>query len=167
MVKLSNLIDDIATVGIYGFTSHSRIGFGSSMNIVRCAFVVALLTVAVTSGCNSGRYPAHGVVHYPDGSPVEAGTVIAEARVNGEIVGVQANIEKDGSFKLGGAVPGDGALPGNYRAMVMPVTLGDSEIAAGMTPAVAGKYANIETSGIAFEIKAEENKLDIEVTKPK
>ncbi|MDX1928668.1 MAG: hypothetical protein SFV81_19220 [Pirellulaceae bacterium] len=129
-------------------------------------FLLAFL-VASFVGCSTGRYPATGIVHYPDGAPVEAGTVIAEAKVNGELVGVQANIEKDGSFKLGGAVPGDGALPGSYRAMVMPVTLGDSEIAAGMTPAVASKYANIETSGISFEIKPQENKLDIEVTKPK
>lgn len=136
------------------------------MNLERSFLIFVLFTVAF-SGCSTGRYPAVGVVHYPDGTPVEAGTVIAEAKIEGQLVGVQANIEKDGSFKLGGAVPGDGALPGSYRAMVMPVTLGDSEIAAGKTPAVSSKYANIESSGIAFEIKAEPNKLDIEVTKPK
>ena len=136
------------------------------MTHARIILILALSTLAFT-GCSTGRYPANGLVHYPDGTPVEAGTVIAEAKIDGQLVGVQANIEKDGTFKLGGAVPGDGALPGNYRAMVMSVTLGDSEIAAGKTPAVSGKYANIETSGISFEVKAQENKLDIEVTKPK
>ena len=68
---------------------------------------------------------------------------------------------------LGGAASGDGALPGNYRAIVMPVALGESEIAAVKTPAVEGKYSRFESSGITFEVKPETNKVDMQVTKPK
>ncbi len=80
---------------------------------------------------------------------------------------MQSNIEKDGSFKLGGAVAGDGAPPGNYKAVVMPVPLGDAELSAGKTPSVDGKYTRFESSGIEFEVKAGENKVDIKVAKPK
>src|SRR5262249_49117169 len=65
--------------------------------------------LALGSGWGSGRYPVTGRVTYEDGTPVEGGTVIAEATVNGKPVGVQANIENDGSFRLGGNTAGDGA----------------------------------------------------------
>lgn len=49
----------------------------------------------------------------------EAGTVVAEASIDGELVGLQGNIEKDNTFQLGGITAGDGAFPGNYRIAVM------------------------------------------------
>jgi hypothetical protein len=106
-------------------------------------------------------------VTYEDGSPVESGTVVAEATVNGKLVGVQANIEKDGSFSWGADRAGDGALPGSYRVLVMPVALGDSEIAEGRRPAVDGKYTKYDTSGITFEVKPDSNVLNITVTRPR
>jgi hypothetical protein len=87
--------------------------------------------------------------------------------VNGKPVGVQGNIEKDGSFRWGGERAGDGALPGSYRVLVMPRALGDSELAAGKVPAVDGKFGKYETSGITFEVKPEKNELNITVTRPK
>ena len=133
----------------------------------RFYFVALLVGFALSSGCGTGRYPVNGLVHYSDGAPVESGTVIAEASIDGKLVGVQANIEKDGSFHLGGITAEDGALPGNYRVAVMPVTLGDSELAAGKTPSVDGKFSRFETSGIQMEVKPETNKLDFVVSKPK
>ena len=121
----------------------------------------------MSAGCSSGRYPVNGVVHYADGVSVDAGTVVAEALIDGELVGLQANIEKDGTFQLGGITPGDGAFPGNYRVAVMSPTISDAEASTGKTPAVDGKYSSFKTSGITFEVKPEKNKLDIEVSKPK
>jgi hypothetical protein len=129
----------------------------------RLAPLIILLTL---SGCGSGRHPVTGRVFYEDGSPVEGGIVIGEATVNGKVVGVQGNIEKDGTFSLGADRPGEGALPGNYRFLVMPVALGDSELATGKRPAISGKYGNYDTSGITFEVKPEKNVLNIKVTRP-
>ena len=123
--------------------------------------------VVCVSGCGSGRYTVTGRVTYEDGSPVEAGTVIGEATVNGKLVGVQGNIASDGTFSLGSDRPGDGAPPGNYRVLVMPVALGDAELAAGKRPTVGGKYTKFETSGITFEVKPESNVLNITVARPK
>jgi len=125
-----------------------------------------LLLLALASGCGSGRYPVTGRVIYEDGTPVEAGTVIGEATVGGKPVGVQGNIAKDGTFSWGGDTTGDGALPGNYRALVMPRALGDSELAEGKVPAVDRKYSKYETSGITFEVKPGKNELNITVTRP-
>jgi hypothetical protein len=126
-----------------------------------------LFLLALVPGCGSGRYPVTGRVTYEDGTPVEAGTVIAEAVVDGKAVGVQANIEKNGSFSWGANRPGDGALPGSYRVLVMPVPLGDSELAEGKVPAVDGKFMSYETSGLTFEVKPTKNELNIKVTRPK
>jgi hypothetical protein len=126
-----------------------------------------LLLLTATVGCGGGRYPVTGQVTYEDGSPLEAGTVIAEATIDGEPVSIQGNIERDGSFSMGADVPGDGALPGSYRAIVMPVSLGDSELAAGKQPAVHSKYGNYDTSGFTFEVKPEKNVLNLTVTRPK
>jgi hypothetical protein len=107
------------------------------------------------------------VTYEEDGAPVEGGTVIGEATVEGKPVGVQGNITPDGTFSWGGERAGDGALPGNYRVLVMPRALGDSELAAGKVPAVDGKFAKYETSGITFEVKPGKNELPITVTRPK
>jgi hypothetical protein len=125
------------------------------------------MLAALAAGCGSGRYPVAGRVSYPDGSPVEAGTVVAEATVNGKLVGVQGNISKDGSFRMGADRPGDGAMPGQYRVLVMPVALSDLELAQGKVPAVDGKFASYRTSGLSFEIKPQRNVLDITVSPPK
>jgi hypothetical protein len=122
--------------------------------------------LALAPGCSSGRYPVTGKVTYADGTPVEAGTVIAETTVDGKPVAVQAKIEKDGTFRWGTERAGDGAVPGKYRILVMPVALSDAELAAGKLPAVDRKFTTFETSGITFEVKEGPNELPITVTKP-
>jgi hypothetical protein len=125
------------------------------------------LLSALASGCGPSRYPVTGRVTYEDGGPVEGGTVIGEATVDGKAVGVQGNIARDGTFSLGTDRPGDGARAGNYRGIVMPRALGDSELAEGKAPAVDSKFARYETSGITFEVKPGKNELPITVTRPR
>lgn len=128
--------------------------------------LLALLCVAL--GCGSGRVPVLGKVVYPDQSPVPAGTVIGQTTIDGKPVSVQANIEADGSFKLGTTLPGDGALPGRYQFIVMPVALGDAELAAGKTPDVDSKYSDFDSAAIFFDVmKDQKNEFTISVTKPK
>lgn len=136
------------------------------LRLIRWPQLALLLLLLPAMGCGSGRYPVTGRVAYEDGSPVEGGTVIAEAEVNGKPVGVQGNIGIDGTFSWGANKPGDGAMPGQYRVLVVPVALGDSELAEGKRPAVSGKYGKYETSGLTFEVKREKNVFNITVTKP-
>jgi hypothetical protein len=134
--------------------------------LCRLRVLVPLLALLAT-GCASGRYPVSGRVTYEDGTPVREGTVIGETTVDGKVVGVQGNIESDGSFTWGSDRPGDGAPPGTYKVLVMPRALGDLELAEGKRPAVAGKYTKFETSGHTVEVKAERNVFNVTVSPPK
>jgi hypothetical protein len=130
------------------------------------AFVLVCLT-ALAGGCTGGRYKVTGKVTYEDGTPVEAGTVVGEATVDGQPVSLQGAIAKDGTFTLGSSKPGDGAVPGAYRFVVMPPSVSDADQAAGKLPLVDGKYGKFDSSGITLNVKPERNVLDIKVSKPK
>jgi hypothetical protein len=136
-------------------------------SIVFSRIVPLAILISLAAGCNSGRYSVTGKVTYEDGSPLTAGTVIGEATIAGKPVGLQGNVEKDGTFSLGSAAPGDGAVPGDYRFVVMPVPLGDQEMSEGKLPAVDGKYTKFSSSGITLQVKEESNVLNITVTRPK
>lgn len=125
------------------------------------------LLVVTAAGCGSGRYPVTGKVAFEDGSPLDEGTVSAEATIDGKLVAARGNIQNDGSFQLGTERPGDGALPGKYRVVVLPRALGDSENAQGMKPAVADKFTRFDTSGITHEVPNGPSELNIRVTRPK
>ena len=127
-----------------------------------------LATLLLTlSGCGSGRVSVSGKVTYDDGTPVEAGSVIGEATVNGKVVAVQGTIRADGSFSWGGDREGDGAVPGHYKVIVVPVSLSEYQQSQGMTAAVDGKYTRYDTSGLSFDVTPGPNELNITVSRPK
>ena len=132
--------------------------------LLGCA-VLAL--VIALPGCGSGRASVTGKVTYEDGAPVEAGSVIGESTVDGKLVAVQGTIHKDGSFSWGGDREGDGALPGTYKVIVVPVSLSEYQLSQGQTPAVEGKYTKYETSGLSFEVKPGHNEFNVTVSRPK
>jgi hypothetical protein len=133
----------------------------------RFQILMVAVVAALATGCGGGRYPVSGRVEYDDGSPVDSGTVIAEAIIDGKPVGIQGNIGPDGRFAMGGDKPGDGALPGTYKVLLMPRALGDSELAEGKRPAFSGKYGKFESSGFTMEVKADKNEFVFKVAKPK
>lgn len=127
---------------------------------------VLLLAVALAAcGCG-GRATVTGRVTYPDGSPVESGTVVAEGTVDGKPVLVQGAINKDGTFRLGGDRPGDGVLPGSYKVAVHPEYVSDEDRAKGVQPAVAGKYTRYDSSGFTVEVPPGGTELNLKVTRP-
>src|SRR5262245_10341448 len=113
-------------------------------------FAVFPMTLVLVAGCSSGRCVVAGTVTYEDGTPVETGSVIGESTVDGKLVAVQANI-RNGAFSWGGKAEGDGALPGVYKVIVVPISLSEYQLAQGMAPAVDSKFTKYETSGLTFE----------------
>lgn len=132
--------------------------------LLSCGLVALLLTLP---GCGAGRVTVAGKVSYDDGTPVEDGSVIGEATVDGKLVAVQATIQKNGSFTWGGDREGDGALPGSYKVIVVPPGLSEYQVEQGQTSAVDGKFGKYESSGLAFEVKPGPNEFNITVTRPK
>ena len=125
------------------------------------------LCLLFAAGCGAGRYPVSGRVTYEDGSPVTDGTVICESAVDGKPVAVQGSIGKDGYYELGADKPGDGALPGSYKVLVMPRALNETELAEGKQPDIDGKYGKYESSGLKLEVKPQKNEFNITVSRPK
>jgi hypothetical protein len=135
---------------------------------IRSALTIVALFAAFVSivGCSGGRYPVNGKVTYPDGTPLTEGNVIGLMGEGQTSVTVQGTVKSDGTFSWGTQRPGDGALPGKYKVIVVPRGLGDSEIEQGMQPDVDSKFMNYDGSGITFEVKKGPNTLNITVTKP-
>jgi len=135
------------------------------------AFALILGALAVC-GC-SGKVQVHGTVKYPDGSPLEKGTVC----VGNDQVTFMGNIRADGTFSLGEIKDGDGIPPGSYKVWIantitrnyeldkegQPISTRKTEIVL-----IDPKYGSPSTSGLTFEVKSGERKrLDIIVETPK
>ena len=133
----------------------------------RGAALFALAALAGAAGCGSGRYPVSGRVTYDDGSPLTEGSVVGEGREGEVVFMARGTVGPDGKFEWGTERAGDGARPGKYRVLVTPRTLSNAELEQGMVPAVDGKFARYDTSGIEFEVKDARNELNITVTRPK
>jgi hypothetical protein len=139
------------------------------------------LALALGCGDTSGlskRYPVSGTVKY-NGQPVEKGTInfvptAADGRpATGDIA--------SGSYTLTTATPGDGALPGSYKVVVISEDIDttklkeiakggqfhhDETFAKAVTSAknrVPPKYKLPDTSDITAEVKAQTNSIPVEL----
>jgi hypothetical protein len=98
------------------------------------ALAASIATTALIPGCSddSGlatRYPVSGKVTYKD-QPVPNATIIFEP-INPPLPqGRVANgVVEKGSYRLTTATPGDGALPGEYKVIILASDLDVSELA--------------------------------------
>lgn len=131
------------------------------------AFAVMAAALGLLGGCGSGNFKVGGRVVYDDGSPVEEGTVCGESEDADARQMVQGEIEKDGSFTLGTSRPGDGAKPAKYKLIVLCRALGDSELSQGKKPAVDGKYAKYNSSGLTVDATGgSKTDVNLVVTRP-
>ena len=133
------------------------------------AFVLVVFGLFIC-GC-SGKVNVHGTVKYPDGSPLEKGTVC----VGNDLVTYMGNIRAGGTFSLGEIKDGDGIPPGSYKVWVANANTRDYVLdvegkTTGKTTEnviIDPKYTSPSTSDLTFEIKSGERKsLDIVVEAP-
>ena len=124
----------------------------------------------MAAGCDSKGpdvYPVSGNVVYQDGTPMTEGMVEFEA-LDGEWAGRNARglIKNDGTYVLTTATPDDGAVAGQHRAIVRApfhnVGLGDE----GPPPLIDPIFGRYETSGLKYEVKEQENSIEIVISKP-
>lgn len=92
-------------------------GTGECRRLWRCAMVVVLALPLGLLGCG-GRTAVSGNVK-SNGKPVDGGSLVFSP-VGGSGKAATADVQTDGSFKLGTDKPGDGAVPGRYRVTYTP-----------------------------------------------
>src|SRR5438445_7464967 len=82
--------------------------------------VALALFSALLSGCGNGVYPVEGKVVWKDGSPakeLEGSHVVFD--LPEQKTGARGIIQADGSFHLTTHKPNDGALPGDYKVLII------------------------------------------------
>jgi hypothetical protein len=127
--------------------------------------LAALVVLTAAAGCSGGRVPVTGKVAFADGSPLAEGMVICETQVGEKTVSARGKLTADGSFQLGTYKPGDGALPGKYRVLVVPRALTERELLS-QPPIIDPKFEQFDTSGLAVQVAAgQPNVLNFTVTK--
>lgn len=131
------------------------------MLVVRnSAFGLLALGLLVLAGCSDGipqRYPISGTVKFADGSPVKTGTI--ELGGNGSRWTASGEIQRDGSFVLTTVKKGDGAVPGEYRAVIRQMILAYLPAEGGHDHGklVPDRYRDYKTSDLKITVQAGEN----------
>ena len=137
--------------------------------------VLTLIVLCVLTGC-AGRkqYPVKGTVVWPDGKPAKelAGGMVQFDRLPDEtkvLASPRGKIEEDGSYQLGMLKDGDGAPPGKYRVLVMPLvwTEGMLRDKPAPPPILDPRFQQFETAKIEVVVEAKDNDIPIPVEKVK
>lgn len=138
-----------------------------------CRVGVLCVLLGVASGCGGPRtYPVEGrVVFKEDGAPMRGGQVVFELVDSTKPLSASGTIDDDGYFTLTTFKSGDGAVAGDYRAVVMPpFPPHGKDLDLLPTPrsslVLDERYLTFDTSGLRFTVKDEVNQIQIQVTKP-
>ena len=133
-----------------------------------------MLFFAAIAGCGGGtpKYPVHGKVTLPDGSPF-VGAVVEFTAKEG-INGAAGVVQSDGTYTLSSEGQDDGAPAGAYRVRLIPPDADETGNADDddpgyqrrKRPQLPRKYQSIETSGLEFTVSdSGDNKFDIALSK--
>jgi hypothetical protein len=132
------------------------------LSVVLLVSLSPCLLVCLT-GCGGGgpkTVPVRGTVTYK-GKPVPNGTVlfvpVAGPHATGEI-------GPDGSYVLTTVRPGDGAVPGTYKVVIVALQDMTGRLPEERTPLpppiVPNKYTSIATTDLTAEVKDQENTIN-------
>ena len=145
-----------------------------SFRISSMVLGMILGTVSV-SGCSQSpepTYPVHGVVSI-NGNRPQGGIVIFESVTpgpSGKRFSARGMIDSDGQYCLSTFGEDDGAVAGNHRVGVLqeedmhPSSRSPEAEAARMRIVkIPPRYQSPETSNLTYEVKPEENTIDIEL----
>jgi major membrane immunogen (membrane-anchored lipoprotein) len=155
-------------------------------NLHRAAIALGVAASVVVLGCgdDSGlatRYKVSGKVTYK-GTPVEQGGITFEPVKPPVPEGRHASgTIKDGHYSLTTAVEGDGALPGDYKVVIISTNVNMAGLAAktgglahqgdadyqkeikNSKSLVPTKYSKAESSGLTATVKSSANSIDFDL----
>ena len=131
---------------------------------------ITIIILITLCGC-SKNVPLSGRITFEDnGEPLTMGTI---AFVQGAHQ-ARSEIDSDGRYKLGFEKDGDGLPPGEYQIYIQAVQVETAmdpanedgiseEIILSVTPLIADRYKNPETSGLSFIADGKSKTFDIQV----
>jgi hypothetical protein len=128
---------------------------------------LTLLIMLGASGCGGPKlYPVKGRVMFPDGKPLTGGRVSFELMESETNVSAGAQIQSDGTFRLGTFRTADGAIAGRYRALVTPPLPVPLDERRPPKPLIDKRFESYDTLGLVFVVKSEPNEFTITVERP-
>jgi hypothetical protein len=102
------------------------------------------------------------------GKPVPNGTVLFVPDAGPQATG---EIGPDGSYTLTTFRPGDGAVPGTYKVVVVAMQDTSNRLPEDRNPLpppiVPDRYSSIATTDLTAQVKDGENTIDFPLTDPK
>jgi hypothetical protein len=130
------------------------------------AWLACGVMFAALPGCGGGSvYPVRGQIRYREGDPARdlaGGTV--EFQSEEATKSARGPIDADGRFELSTEKPGDGALPGKHKVLIVPPE-GDSP-EARRKHSLDPKYSRYETSGLEATVEEKTNEITLTVDRP-
>jgi hypothetical protein len=128
------------------------------MSGVARAYCLGILLILVGCGAGPETVPATGEVLFPDGTPLTAGQIEFRSS-DASLPPARGVIDKDGQFRLAVSSELDGAVPGEYRAILIPEALDEFGPNSGAsTQRIDPKYMDYKTSGLKFTVTDEPEK---------
>ena len=129
---------------------------------------VAAAALALTAGCDNGRLrtaPVRGRLTF-EGKPVPYGTVnFIPTSTNGP--SATGDIGPDGSYKLKTYKPGDGAILGTHKVVIVAIESMGDRLPEDRTPLppsiVPDKYSSVVTTDLTATVKDEDNQIDFDL----
>lgn len=126
--------------------------FGSKRCSVRRSAVLILLLTAIVGCSPSATVPVSGSVKFANGQPLVGGLIVFE----GASQPARGNIAEDGSFRLGTLEPYDGAIPGDYKVLIIPTVpdeiLNDAVAVVRYRSAVDRRYQSVQETPLQFTV---------------
>lgn len=119
---------------------------------------LCILNCALMIGCG-GKLSLSGRVEYPDGTPLETGTVCFEE--NGFLA--RGEIKEDGKYKVGSEKTDNGIPPGTYKVYIINAEKVPEGRLGLPTPLIDKKYKNSATSGLTFTADGKSREFNITV----
>jgi hypothetical protein len=129
--------------------------------------VALLVAVVMVGGCGGhGPYPVEGTVVWEDGSPARE---LANAQVVFDLpekqISSRGSVQADGTFRLTTHKPNEGALPGDYKVMVLEV--GRKTMPGDATQLMPGAmdsmYSDPSTTTLTATVKPGTNAITLKV----
>ena len=129
----------------------------------------ALVVTTMLAGCGgSGPYPVEGVVVWEDGTPAkELVNAIVIFDLPAKQTKAQGNVQADGTFRLTTTKPNDGALPGEYKVMIIEVgrkALGGPDGSAIAPGHMDSRYSDPSTTDLMATVEQrKDNKVTLKI----